>query len=226
MQYRHTRRHRRPLIYKNAESYCRVNHHAQFYCDCWASSSVYTVSVQILSGSTISCSLTFSYVFILTPPPSRWEWILLLWIGYVAHSVTSKLITTSQNENVQRACTSERFIIDLRRPDQKIPMKVLVKKTFQFIDDVGRSYILWKITDLRHVTITNTVCIWCFIHSLFLPSPLSQCTNVAKFSAQTCTVRLMRMSDMNENDNLLADGGVPEMTLRRWNHKSKSNSYM
>ena len=30
-------------------------------------------------------------------------------------------------------------------------MKVLVKKTFHFVDDVWRACICWKITDLRYV---------------------------------------------------------------------------
>ena len=33
-----------------------------------------------------------------------------------------------QNENIQKACTSERFVMDLVGPDRKTPMKDLVKK--------------------------------------------------------------------------------------------------
>ena len=57
----------------------------------------------------------------------------------------------NQNENVQRASTSERFVPDLRRPDRRTAMKVLVKKTFHFVNDVWREYIRWKISDLRYM---------------------------------------------------------------------------
>ena len=53
------------------------------------------------------------------------------------------------------ASTSERFVLDMRRPDWRTPMKVLVKKTFNFVGDIWRTYmymyIHWKVTDLRWV---------------------------------------------------------------------------
>ena len=38
--------------------------------------------------------------------------------------------TRSTTENSQRAFTSERMVLDLRRPDWRTPMKARVKKTF------------------------------------------------------------------------------------------------
>ena len=131
----------------------------------------------------------FTYVpkvFISVPQPSRWEWILLVWIRYGAHYVAFTLIKTHHNtlliaeENVQRASTSKHFISDLRRPDWRTPMKVLVKKTF---NDVWRVYICWKTTDLRYEGIKSPSisCLLCVMGigalslslppSLFLPLP-------------------------------------------------------
>ena len=45
----------------------------------------------------------------------------------------------AQNENVGRAATSERLVQDLRRPDRRTPMKVLVRKSFLFVETVGFS---------------------------------------------------------------------------------------
>ena len=38
-----------------------------------------------------------------------------------------------QNENVQRGHTSERMYIDMRRPNRRTPLRVLVDKTFRFV---------------------------------------------------------------------------------------------
>ena len=37
------------------------------------------------------------------------------------------------NDNVGRAATSERMVADIRRKDRRTPMKVLVAKTFHFV---------------------------------------------------------------------------------------------
>ena len=54
-----------------------------------------------------------------------------------------------QNENVGRASTSERFVPDLRRPDRRTPMKVLVKKSFKFVEEIWEMYLQSRVTDLR-----------------------------------------------------------------------------
>jgi hypothetical protein len=52
-------------------------------------------------------------------------------------------------ENVNRAHTSQRRVADLRRPDRRTHMKVLVEKTFKFVDMLWASYICNNRTDLR-----------------------------------------------------------------------------
>ena len=46
-----------------------------------------------------------------------------------------------QNENVGRAATSERLVQDLRRPDRRTPMKVLVRKSFLFVETLWASHV-------------------------------------------------------------------------------------
>ena len=38
---------------------------------------------------------------------------------------------------------------DRRRQDRRTPMKVLVKKTFNFVDDIWNTYVEQKLGDLR-----------------------------------------------------------------------------
>ena len=70
-----------------------------------------------------------------------------------------------QNENVQRASTSERFVPDLRRPDRRTSMKELVKKMFHFVDDIRRAYVRWKITDPRYVVKPCTIIQICIVNN-------------------------------------------------------------
>ena len=53
---------------------------------------------------------------------------------------TCSLSNFFQNENVGRAATSERMVQDIRRKDRRTPMKVLVAKTFHFVDQIWQSY--------------------------------------------------------------------------------------
>ena len=46
-----------------------------------------------------------------------------------------------QNENVGRAATSERLVLDIRRKDRRTPMKVLVGKTFHFVDHIWMAIV-------------------------------------------------------------------------------------
>ena len=50
-----------------------------------------------------------------------------------------------------RASTSEHLVLDQRRPDQRTAMKVLVKKTFNFVDDIWKACVQQKINDLKLV---------------------------------------------------------------------------
>ena len=56
-----------------------------------------------------------------------------------------------QNENVSRACTSERMYVDKRRPDKHTPKRVLVAKTFDFVATIWSQYLQRNLTDLRYV---------------------------------------------------------------------------
>ena len=57
-----------------------------------------------------------------------------------------------QNENVHRDSTCERLVVDLRRSDRRTSMKVLVKRTFKFVDEIWRPYVQTRINDLRYGT--------------------------------------------------------------------------
>ena len=42
-------------------------------------------------------------------------------------------ILLTQNENVQRGHTNERTYVDIKRPNRRTPLKVLVEKTFRLV---------------------------------------------------------------------------------------------
>ena len=56
-----------------------------------------------------------------------------------------------QNENVNRSYTSLSTVKDLRRPDRHTPLKVLVSKTFKFVDQLWEMYVTKNKVDLRYV---------------------------------------------------------------------------
>ena len=53
------------------------------------------------------------------------------------------------NENVNRTHTSARKVHDLRRPDRRTAMKVLVEKSFNFVDVLWAEYVQCNTTDLQ-----------------------------------------------------------------------------
>ena len=53
-----------------------------------------------------------------------------------------------QNENVGCAATSERLVQDLRRPDRRTPMKVLVRKSFLFVETLWASHVQMNMQNL------------------------------------------------------------------------------
>ena len=69
--------------------------------------------------------------------------------SYIAHRYIWCTVLYFQNENVRRASTSERLVQDLRRPDRRTPMKVLVKKSFDFVDVIWKAYIQSRSVELR-----------------------------------------------------------------------------
>ena len=56
---------------------------------------------------------------------------------------------TLQNENVARAFTSERRVMDMRRPDRRTPLKVLVDKSYKFTDDIWARYVSLNMESLE-----------------------------------------------------------------------------
>ena len=74
--------------------------------------------------------------------PTQVVWAVV-W-GYIVD-----LFCFSQNENVNRAYTSTHRVADLRRPDRRTPMKVLVDKTYNFVDVLWEAYMEHNKTDLR-----------------------------------------------------------------------------
>ena len=78
------------------------------------------------------------------------------------------LIIFSQNENVQRGHTSERTYVDIRRPNRRTALKVLVNKTFRFVEDVWSTYVRrnMQVTGYVHTTILccskHEINIYCF----------------------------------------------------------------
>ena len=48
---------------------------------------------------------------------------------------------SAQNENVGHAATSERIVLDLHRPDCRTSMKVLVAKSFMFVETLWASHV-------------------------------------------------------------------------------------
>jgi hypothetical protein len=61
--------------------------------------------------------------------------------GTSTFNMRMNLAVLDWNENVQRAATSERLYWDIRRPDRRTPMKVLVEKTFAFTQYLWTTYL-------------------------------------------------------------------------------------
>ena len=58
---------------------------------------------------------------------------------------------------MNRPCTSECRVKDLRRPDRHTAMKVLVKKTYRFADNVWAVYVENNKADLRYNKCHNSM---------------------------------------------------------------------
>ena len=68
--------------------------------------------------------------------------------GYM-YGLCLLLLCLSQNENVNRAYTSTHRVADLRRPDWRTAMKVLVDKTYNFVDALWEAYMENNKNELR-----------------------------------------------------------------------------
>lgn len=65
------------------------------------------------------------------------------WLIYIAY------VTILQNENVNRPYTSTHKVKDLRRPDRRTSMKVLVKKSYKFVQQVWATYVCRNLANLE-----------------------------------------------------------------------------
>ena len=77
-----------------------------------------------------------------------------------------------QNENVNRPYTSESKVADLRRPDRRTAMKVLVKKTYKFVDLLWHRYVETNRTDVRFVK--NLCCVYVDSEDFSFTRPLDE----------------------------------------------------
>ena len=59
---------------------------------------------------------------------------------------------------MNRAHTSQRRVADLQRPDRRTQMKVLVRKTFGFVDMLWATYIHNNSSNLQFVILTYFIC--------------------------------------------------------------------
>ena len=59
--------------------------------------------------------------------------------------------TVLQNENVRRAVTSHRLYLNVQRPNHHSPSRVLVEKTFMFVQEIWETYI--------HTNQQSTLCV-------------------------------------------------------------------
>ena len=59
------------------------------------------------------------------------------------------LLCLSQNENVNRVYTSQHVVADLRKPGLHTAMKVLVDKTYNFVDVLQEAHMEHNKTDLQ-----------------------------------------------------------------------------
>lgn len=86
------------------------------------------------------------------------------------HLVAIILIYTFmlQNENVQRGHTSERVYVDIRRPNRRTPLKVLVDKTLGFVEDVWSTYMKrnMQVTGYVYMYMRIQSCDYCNVNSI------------------------------------------------------------
>ena len=71
-----------------------------------------------------------------------------------------------QNENSQRAFTSEKYYADVRRPDRRTPMKVLTDKTFTFVDTIWETYMEHNMVDVRYIYMCMHVHMYIYLYVL------------------------------------------------------------
>ena len=71
------------------------------------------------------------------------------WVSVACIHICLIYILVLQNENSRREATSSRMVLDMRRPDRRTPMKVLVRKSFKFVDAIWQHYTRKNVGDIR-----------------------------------------------------------------------------
>ena len=79
----------------------------------------------------------------------RMSLALLNWVSVLSSFTSHITRRLLQNENVHRPHTSESAVTDLRRPDRHSDVKVLVKKTYNFVELLWAIYIAHNSVDSR-----------------------------------------------------------------------------
>ncbi len=79
----------------------------------------------------------------------RMNLAIMDWVCCTNLLYTMEYVFTLQNENVCRESTSERLVSDMRRPERRTAMKVLVKKAFKFVDNIWECY-MQRSNELRY----------------------------------------------------------------------------
>ena len=92
----------------------------------------------------------------------RMNLAVLDWVSSLAHFCYNNYIydnhDSAQNENVNQPHTSSRRVADLRRPDRRTELKVLVEKTYNFVDHLWASYVANNISDIELVMLVMYTC--------------------------------------------------------------------
>ena len=73
------------------------------------------------------------------------------WVRTLCLSALPGYACYYSQKNSQRACTSERLYLDMRRTDRTTPLKVFTEKSFSFVDQVWDSYMAKNMEDLKYV---------------------------------------------------------------------------
>ena len=77
--------------------------------------------------------------FFTTTYTMRMNLAVMDWVSSIFHS--TRCYFFFQNENLNDPYTSEHKVLDLRRPDRRTMMKILVNKTYNFVDVIWKSYM-------------------------------------------------------------------------------------
>lgn len=141
---------RATYIYRNAQEFCQVRlqfpytgHRIMMYTHvCTCISYIYNTRTLFTQCRDTFSVESFNHM-LLTYASKR------IHFSTCTFNMRMHLAVLDWNENVNRAYTSTHRVADLRRPDRPTPMKVLVDKTYNFVDVFWEAYMEHNKTDLR-----------------------------------------------------------------------------